>query len=211
MTPKINLIPYRSDRRKAIAQRFFAFLAVSAFAGFAVIGAIHAYNATIIDNQMARNLLIEEENARLDKQIAEIKKLREETAAMISRKQVVESLQANRSRAVMLFNYISQPPEGIFYKNISQKGNQLSMEGYAQSNTYVSNLLRQVEGSTILQMPKLVETKRVTLQGEPEMVEFKIQATVLDLAKIQADKQKASVSNAKKNNNSRRPAAAAQK
>ena len=203
MTPKINLIPYRSQHKKAIVQRFFAFVFVSVLAGFGVISLIHTFNVQEIENHMSRNRILEEENARLDKQIAEIKKLREETAAMISRKQVVESLQANRSRAVMLFNYISTPPEGIFYKNISQKGDQLSMEGYAQSNTYVSNLLRQVEGSTILQAPKLIETKRVTLSGEPEMVEFKIQATVLDLSKIHAAKQKASVANTKKNNSRR--------
>lgn len=200
--PKINLIPYRAELKKATVQRFFTFLAASAIGGCAIVGAIHTFHAQIIENHHARNQLIENENENLEKQISEIKKLKEETAAMISRKQVVESLQANRSRAVMLFNQIAQPPEGVHYKTISQKADTISLTGYAQSNTYVSNLLKQIEGTAIFSAPRLIETKRVSLKGLPEMVEFNVQAKVVDLSKIQASKQKSSIPN-KKNN--RRP------
>lgn len=201
-TPKINLIPYRAEIKKATAQRFFTFMAISAAFGFAIVGAIHIFHAQVIEFHQSRNQLIETENENLEKQISEIKKLKEETAAMISRKQVVESLQANRSRAVMLFNQIATPPEGVHYKTISQKADTINLTGFAQSNTYVSNLLKQIEGTAVFTSPRLIETKRVSLKGLPEMVEFNVQAKVVDLSKIQANKQKNSTTT-KKNN--RRP------
>lgn len=190
MTPKINLLPYRATRRKAIVQRFYAFLAVSAVVGFGAIAVVHTYYGLQISSQTSRNERLEKEIKLLDGQIEEIKKLKEETAAMLSRKQVVESLQANRSRAVMLFNQVVQPPPGIFYKAVSQKKDIVTLNGFAQSNTFVSNLIRQVETSDIFNSPKLVETKKVTVGGA-QLIEFTLQAKVIDLAKLAAERQKA--------------------
>lgn len=194
MSPKINLLPYRAEQRKAVAKRFFTFLGLGAAVAVAVMMLVHSFYNLKLTNQETRNNYLETEIASLNKQIDEIKRLKEETAAMIARKQVVESLQANRSRAVMLLNQIVQPPPGIFYKAVKQTGGVMVMTGIATTNTAVSTLIKQLETSDILQAPKLIETKAVTIEGA-KLVEFTLQTTLLDLAKIAQDKEKENAKN----------------
>lgn len=200
MSPKINLLPYRAERRKAIAQRFFIFLGVGAALALGVMVMVHSFYNFKITTQETRNNFLESSIQELDKKIDEIKRLQEETAAMIARKQVVESLQANRSRAVMLLNQIVQPPPGIFYRSVSQKGPGVTLTGIATTNTAVSSLIKQIEGSNILQAPKLVETKAITIEGA-KLVEFTLQTTLIDLAKLAQEKDK--------DKNAKKPAAPA--
>lgn len=198
-TVKINLLPYRAARRKAIAQRFYVFLGISSALALGLLVLVHMFFSLRSTTQESRNSFLENEIKTLDKQIDEIKRLREETAAMISRKQVVESLQANRSRAVLILNQIVQPPSGVFYKNIKQAGDAITLNGLAPSNTAVSALIKQIETSSILTEPKLVETKSVGIDGN-RLIEFTLQAKTFDLAKIAAEKEKAAARQ-KANNN----------
>lgn len=189
MQPKINLLPYREERRKAIAQRFHLFLGVGAALALGVIMLVHSFYTLQITAQESRNAFLDSEIAVLDKQIEEIKRLRADTAAMIARKQVVERLQANRSRAVMLLNQIVQPPAGIFYKSIRQSGSAMSLNGVAVSNTAVSTLIKQIETSDILTAPRLIETKSITIDNA-KLVEFTVDAGIIDLAQLAQEKEK---------------------
>lgn len=189
MPPKVNLLPYRAERRKALAKRFFIFLGLGGALAAGVIMLVHSFYGVKIASQETRNNVLESRIKLLDKEIEEIKRLREDTAAMISRKQVVESLQANRSRAVMLLNQIVQPPGGVFYKGLKQTGTSVTLSGIAMSNTAVSTLIKQIETSDILRDPRLVETKAVVIDGA-KLVEFTMQAGIIDLAKLAQEKQK---------------------
>ena len=189
-TPQINLLPYREERKKAIQQRFLMFLGAAVAAGALCVGAVHGYFGMQTSGQEARNTALSQDIALLDKQIEEIKKLREQIAAAVARKGVVESLQANRSRAVMILNQIVQPPANIFYRSVKQSGDTLALTGYAPSNASVSALIKQIESSDILADPKLVESKAASLDGAL-MIEFTMNARIIDLAKLAAEKAKA--------------------
>lgn len=156
----INLLPHRAERRKA-QQRQFAGLAVATLvlAGV-IVGAVHTVFAGRIENQMSRNKYLETEIAALDKQIDEIKKLKEQTQALLARKRVVESLQTNRTETVRLMDQlVRQLPDGVYLKSIKQTGQRVTVIGYATSNARVSTLMRNFEASPWLEAPTLVEIK----------------------------------------------------
>jgi type IV pilus assembly protein PilN len=102
------------------------------------------------------------EIAKLDKQIEEIRKIREETASLLAKKQVVEGLQSNRSEPVQLLDQLlRQLPEGVYLKGVKQTGVKVNVSGYAQSNARVSTLMRNLGASPYLENPELVEIKAV--------------------------------------------------
>lgn len=163
---RINLLPHREQKRAA-RQRQFISLAISlAILGLAVIGLVHMILASQIDSQQNRNALLKSEIAKLDEQIREIDKLREQTQALLARKQVVETLQTNRTEAVHLLDQlVRQLPDGIYLRSVKQQGTRVTLVGYAQSNARVSTLMRNIESSPWLVSPELVEIKSVPLPG----------------------------------------------
>lgn len=187
LNPKINLLPYREEKKKAIKVRYFVSLGIALALGLASIGMVHTFYSMQMTNQEARNGILETDISSLDKQIEQIKKLRQEIAAAVARKQVVESLQANRSRAVMVLNQIVQPPANIFYRSVKQVGEVITLTGIAPSNTSVSALIKQIEASDVLFDPKLVESKSTTIEGTT-LIEFSMSAKLINLAKAASDK-----------------------
>lgn len=163
---RINLLPHREQKRLA-RQRQFVSLAISlAILGVAIVAAVHAVLAARIDNQISRNTLLKTEIAKLDAQIKEIDKLRDQIQQVLARKAVVETLQANRNEAVHLLDQlVRQLPEGIYLRSVKQTDKKVQIVGYAQSNARVSTLMRNIEGSPWLERPELVEIKLVTVPG----------------------------------------------
>jgi type IV pilus assembly protein PilN len=160
MSVRINLLPHREERRKRARQHFAVLAGVSAVIGFAIVGAMWYVTDKRIENQANRNAFLKGEIAKLDKQIDEIKKLRDEIAALLARKQVIETLQADRAQTVHLLDQlVRQMPEGVYLKSVKQKGLGVNVTGYAQSNARVSTLMRNIESSPWLENPTLVEVK----------------------------------------------------
>jgi type IV pilus assembly protein PilN len=164
---RINLLPHR-EMKRAARQRQFVFLAIgSVVLGAGIVVLAHTYIAAQIDNQKSRNELLKAENAKLDKQIEEIKVLREQTQALLARKQVVETLQSNRAEVVRLLDSLArQLPDGVYLKSVKQNGPKVNLLGYAQSSARVSTLMRNLESTPLLGSTELVEIKAVTLGGQ---------------------------------------------
>src|SRR5271169_1232563 len=120
---RINLLPHREQKRQARQRQFVSMAIGLAVLGLAVIGLVHVIIAARIENQNSRNALLKVEIAKLDDQIKEIDKLREQTQALLARKQVVETLQANRTEAVHLLDQlVRQLPDGVYLKSVKQSG-----------------------------------------------------------------------------------------
>jgi type IV pilus assembly protein PilN len=160
---RINLLPHREIRRKQQQKEFFIMLAVVAGLGAGVWFATHSYLGGQLEEQNGRNTYLETEIAALDKQIEEIKKVQEQTTALLQRKKIVESLQANRAETVYLLDQlVRQLPDGVYLKGVQQKGNKVAVNGFAQSNARVSTFMRNLESSPYLEKPSLVEIHAVT-------------------------------------------------
>lgn len=163
---RINLLPHRAQKRAA-RQRRFAFLAGTvAVLGLLLVFMVHTVLVARIGTQGARNQFLEAEIKKLDDQIAEIKILKEQTQAMLARKQVVETLQSNRSAVVYLLDQLARLlPDGVYLKAVKQTGTNINLQGYAQSNARVATLMRNLESSPWLQFPNLIETKAATVNN----------------------------------------------
>jgi type IV pilus assembly protein PilN len=159
---RINLLPHREQRRQARQRQFVSLSIGLAVLGILVVFVVHGIFVAQIENQQSRNQLLKTEIGKLDEQIKEIDKLREQTQALLARKQVVETLQSNRTEAVHLLDQmVRQLPDGIYLRSMKQVGAKVTLIGYAQSNARVSTLMRNIESSPWLTQPELVEIKSV--------------------------------------------------
>ena len=160
MSVRINLLPHREERRKRARQHFGILAGLAAVIGIAIVGAVHFVNSQRIDDQSNRNAFLKGEIAKLDKQIDEIKKLRDEIAALLARKQVIETLQADRAQTVHLLDeLVSVMPEGVYVRSFRQRGLRVNLVGYSQSNARVSTLMRNIDASPWLEKAELVEIR----------------------------------------------------
>ena len=163
---RINLLPHREQKRQARQRQFYTLMISLAVLGLAVIAFVHGILAAQIESQESRNRVLKSEIAKLDEQIKEIDRLRDQIQAVLARKQVVETLQSNRSEAVHLLDQlVRQLPDGIYLRSIRQQGAKVTVLGYAQSNARVSTLMRNIEASPWLSTPELVEIKLVPMPG----------------------------------------------
>ena len=165
MTVRVNLLPHREERRKRARQHFIVLAGGTAVIGLLLVGAMHTFYQRQIDAQADRNAFLKGEIAKLDQEIAEIDSLKSEIAALLARKQVIETLQRDRAQTVRLLDeLVRQMPEGVYVKQIAQKGLRVDIVGYAQSNARVSTLMRNIDSSPWLERPVLVEVKASTVE-----------------------------------------------
>lgn len=163
---RINLLPHRAEKRRARQIQFVSLCVITLVAAAVVVGLVHAVISARIDYQDRRNQYLKNETAKLDRQIAEINKLREQTRALLARKEVVENLQSTRSDVVHLLDQMLRIlPDGVYLASIKQSGNRINLVGYAQSNARVSTLMRAIEDSPWLDSPSLVEIHAATANG----------------------------------------------
>lgn len=175
---RINLLPHREEKRKARREQFYALSALMLVLGFVIwflgFTLINGY----ISGQDSKNQYLKSQVSELDKQIDEIKKLKEQTEALLARKQVIESLQANRAETVYLFNELAkQVPAGIYLRSVKQNGMNVSLSGYSQSSARVSQLMRNLEESPLLEKARLVEIKAATV-GRRRLGEFALDISI---------------------------------
>lgn len=157
---RINLLPHREEKRKARRQQFYVLLGLVTV----LAGLIWFLGFSVINRQIAvqseKNEFLKREITSLDKEISEINKIQEQTNALLARKRVIEALQANRTETVHLFNELAkQVPEGIYLRTLTQKGQHISIAGYAQSNARITTLMNNLDASPLLERSTLVETK----------------------------------------------------
>ncbi len=166
MTIRINLLPHREIKRAGRRRQLNVMLATAAVVGVGVVVVGHTIIAARVDNQQARNQYLTEQIAKLDTQIGQISKIKEETRALLERKRVVETLQDNRTEVVHLFDQlIKLLPEGMYLNSVKETGKTLTIIGYAQSSARVSTLMRSLEASQWFKKPSLVEIKAATVNN----------------------------------------------
>ncbi len=138
---------------------------VSVLAGFFVWG-IHSQIAGEIEYQNSRNEFLNSRIAVLDKEIAEIKDIKARTKELLSRKETVELLQNSRSEVVHLLDQLVRLlPDGVYLQSVKQVDEDINLTGYAQSNAWVSTLMRNLESSPWLQSALLIEIKAITVNN----------------------------------------------
>lgn len=155
---RVNLLPHRQIRREARQREFGLMAGFSAIAAAAIVFLGYTVINNRIDAQAERNARLDTAIAGLDKELIEIKDLKEQISMMLERKQVVENLQTNRSQSVVVLDEISrQLPEGTYLKSIKQQAGVISVNGVADTNARVATLVRNLTTSNWLESPVLEE------------------------------------------------------
>jgi len=153
---RINLLPWRAERRKQRQKDSMVMLAMSAVAAVVLSFLIITYYNGQISGQNERNAFLTTQIAELDRQIVLIEELDKKKAKLLARKEVIEVLQANRSQMVHLFDSLVRTiPDGVVLTSIKQDDQTLTLEGRSQSNARVSTYLRSLEGSGWMSRPEL--------------------------------------------------------
>jgi len=145
---KINLLPWRAERRKQRQNEFFTLLGLCAGGAMLLaFGAVQYFDG-LVSNQQDRNGLLEREIVALKVKTAEIVALEKKKSDLLARKTVIEQLQANRSQMVHLFDDLVRTlPDGVRLNSVKQTGNALTLEGMTQSNARVSSYMRNIEAA----------------------------------------------------------------
>jgi type IV pilus assembly protein PilN len=161
----INLLPHREERRKRRKIAFFAGLVLAAAVGIGIAGAWYLIVQQLIASQQERNSFLVSEIAKLDEQIKDIATLKAEIASLTARQKAVEDLQIDRNVPVHLLNeLVKQTPEGIYFTSVKQDGQVIAVNGIAQTQERIAELLRNTAAnSDWLVKPELVESKATTL------------------------------------------------
>lgn len=174
---RINLLPWRVERRKARQKEFAVMLGLAALGGVLASFLIVTYYSGRISNQNARNEYLRGEIAKVDVQIKEIEELDRKKSKLLARKEVIEQLQANRSQMVHLFDSLVRTiPDGVILTTIKQEGERLTLEGRSQSNARVSTYMRNLEGSGWLTKPDL---SIIEAKGEDKGLPFAFSLVVI--------------------------------
>ena len=163
---RINLLPWRAERRKARQKEFLTTLGLSALGALLLSFLIVNYYSRQIDGQNERNRFLQQKIADVQKQIDEIKALDEKKDMLLKRKEIIEDLQSDRSQMVHLFDALVRTiPDGVVLTSIKQEGDKLTLEGRSQSNARVSTYMRSLEGAGWMTKPELsiIEAK----EGDP--------------------------------------------
>jgi type IV pilus assembly protein PilN len=167
---RINLLPWRAERRAARQKEFYAMLGFAAIGGVVLSALIYLFYGQQIGGEQERIDFLKGEISKVESQIKEIDDLDKKKARLLAREKVIEELQANRSQMVHLFDSLVRTiPDGVALTNIKQVGNQMTLEGRAQSNARVSTYMRNLETAGWMAKPELsiIEAKRENSRQSP--------------------------------------------
>lgn len=175
---RINLLPWREERRAELQKQFYTALALVVIVAGLVWYATHLYHKDLIAVDRYRISYVEKQIAAVDEKIKEIQQLEKEKASLLSRMRTIEQLQSNRPLIVRFFDeLITSLPEGVSVTRVAQIGNNITIDGLAQSNARVSSFMRNLESSDWLANPDLKIIQQSGTAGDRRINSFKLTFT----------------------------------
>ncbi|VAW62256.1 Type IV pilus biogenesis protein PilN [hydrothermal vent metagenome] len=164
----INLLPWREDLRKEQTQQFLTHMSLALLLTAAIMALVHINISGMISHQNGRNTILDNEIKRLDIELLKIKDLEDTKAKLLSRMEIIQSLQQKRPQIVHLFDEIVRTiPEGLHILKIKQEGANITINGIAESNGRVSAYMRNIDASDWMTKPRLqvIESTRKDGRG----------------------------------------------
>ncbi|GGC91483.1 PilN domain-containing protein [Halopseudomonas salina] len=163
---RINLLPWREQLREERKKEFMTVLVlIIIFAGGLVFLGDRFLNGKI-DHQNARNEFLQKEITLLEARIKEIEQLQARRTQLLDRMKIIQDLQGNRPIIVRVFDELARTlPDGVHFDSLGMQGPTISIKGRAESNSRVSNLMRQMDASDWLTSPNLTAVRAVTSGG----------------------------------------------
>ena len=173
---RINLLPWREELRRERQRQFMISILMTAVLGVILVFAVGLVFNQRIDHQQARNQTIRTQIAGLESRIKRIEKLEQTRERLLSRKRVIEELQASRSLTVELMDKLAKSiPIGITLGTVRQQGMNVTLNGFSQSNARVSAYLQSLDINDLFLDPQLSVVEASNRPANPvEPYEFTI-------------------------------------
>jgi len=173
---RINLLPWREEARRERQRQFLYSLMGTLVLGAILVLIVGMFFDQRISVQESRNQQLQKEINLLERRIERIAELERTRNRLLSRKQIIESLQASRSLTVELLDKLAKTiPVGITLTNVRQQGNNLTLLGTSQSNARVSAYLQSLEEMDLFVGPELQYVRVANNPASPvEAYEFSI-------------------------------------
>jgi type IV pilus assembly protein PilN len=179
MPTRINLLDWRAERRALRKRQFLLMTGLAAAASVATVLLGMLVMDGAVDRQRQRNAYLQTQIGELDKQIKEIQELEKVRQNLLARMRVIEELQQSRSASVHFFDEIVNTlPDGIFLTGIKQSGNNVTIDGIAESNGRISAYMKNLDASPWFREPRLVVIK-TSDKNKLHLSEFQLQVTNL--------------------------------
>lgn len=158
---RINLLDWRAAEREQKRRRFLTLLVAAALGSVALAGVLPMlYYNNLIDAQESRNRFLESQIATADRQLIELRKLKETRENLITRMRIIEELQQSRSAIVHYFDQlVDTMPDGVYLSSLIQKGKTTTLDGVAESNARVSDYMVNLDDSGWFASPRLIVIK----------------------------------------------------
>lgn len=164
---KINLLPWRQAYREEKKREFVGIIAAVFIA--AALGA-YAWVSSVesaIENQGARNRLLETEISKLEAQVKEISELKKVRDDLLARIKVIQDLEGTRPVIVRYFDDFARAiPDGVYVTLVDKKGTSISIEGVAESYNRVASFMRNLDASDWFASPNLTSVTAAPEEGE---------------------------------------------
>ncbi len=175
---RINLLPWREERRAALQKQFLVILAGMAVFGALIVFLGDRYVSALIEHQNGRNNYLQQHIAELNRQVAEIRELEKRRAELLERMEIIQGLQGKRPVIVRIFDEaVRTMPDGAYFLNMTRSGENIKVSGKAESNNRVSSLMRKLDSSLWFKDPNLTSVKAAPdfgEQGSEFQLSFKI-------------------------------------
>ncbi|AHG39070.1 PilN domain-containing protein [Pseudomonas syringae] len=160
---RINLLPWREELREERKKRFLTALVGVLVVSVSILFLIDRYVSNAIEHQMARNAFLQTQIAQLDIRIKEISDLKARRKQLLERMKIIQDLQGNRPVTGRVFDQLARTlPDGVYYSQVKMTNKLIAINGAAESNNRVSDLMRNLEASDWLEAPSLTEVKATT-------------------------------------------------
>jgi len=182
---RVNLLPWREERRKARQTQFNILAGVVAGAGAFTVFLLYVAMNTAISIQNERNDYLTQQTTLEDHQIEKIKGLQDTKQALLARMQIIQQLQQSRPIVVHLFDQLIKTlPPGVFLTGITENGDSLTLDGTAESSARISTYLRNIDASPYMGNPNLTVVQKDPNKNGAQ--KFTITAKVIDKAALAA-------------------------
>lgn len=164
---RINLLPWREERRQELKKEFLVVLGGVAVIAVALVVLANMFVSGAVSGQQGRNNYLQRNIDELSEQVKEIKELEKKKQELLDRMKVIQELQGNRPVIVRIFDELVRTlPDGVFYNDLDRAGNKITLKGIAESNNRISSLMRNLDKSEWFEDPNLT-----SVQAKPEFGE----------------------------------------
>jgi type IV pilus assembly protein PilN len=161
---RINLTPWREERRAVQERQFRGVLVAAALLAVVIVGGGHFYITGLLNHQEARNQMLRNEIARIARVEQEIREMERTEARLISRLEAIRGLQQSRpDKVVALDTFVRLVPADVYILSLQMRDNNFTLRGNARFNNTVSDFMREFEQTPVFNDPTLrvIQNQRV--------------------------------------------------